>query len=321
VSVAEPFKLQIFFPEGDPNGVRVIKRDFRTGQALYFPRDKWLDAKKQEECQRLGVYILGGHKDLEDGSEDDLPTIYIGQTGDLRKRIDQHNQESQMEFWDWGIVFSSASDDLNKAHVDWLEQALIRRATEIRQSRVKNKTQPHEAKLSQAERANMETFMRDMLEILPLVGVQAFQEPKIIRPKNEFPKQDKNKPKDNNPRCDMLIVPAKEEGFKRVFLGENRWRAVRISGKFINQIKYICAYQSAPISAVTFWAEVEKIEPYGDKGKFQLFFKGKAHKLENPLKYEDLPQGFMQGPKYTNYEIFKKAKTLKELFFWKKWET
>jgi hypothetical protein len=64
---------------------------------------------------------------------------------------------------------------------------------------------------------------------------------------------------------------------------------------------------------------VEKIEPYGDKGKYQLFFKGKAQKMEHPLKYENLPQGFMQGIRYTNFEIFKKAKSLKELFFWKKW--
>jgi hypothetical protein len=123
----------------------------------------------------------------------------------------------------------------------------------------------------------------------------------------------------NDALCDMLIVPAKEEGFKRVFLGENRWRAVRISRKYLNLVRYICAYQTAPISAVTYWAEVEKIEPYGDKGKYQLFFKGKAQKMEQPLRYENLPQGFMQGIRYTNFEIFKKAKSLKELFFWKKW--
>ena len=119
--------------------------------------------------------------------------------------------------------------------------------------------------------------------------------------------------------CDMLIVPAKEEGFKKVFLGEKRWRAVRISRKYLSQVRYICAYQTTPISAVTYWAEVEKIEPYGDKGKYQLFFKGKVQKMENPLKYENLPQGFMQGIRYTNFDIFQKAKTLKELFFWKKW--
>ena len=317
MAMADPFELKIFFPQGDPNGVRTIKTVLRTGQALYFPRDKWPEAKGQEECRRLGVYILGGHTELENGLEDDLPTIYIGQSGDLRKRIDEHIKNK--EFWDWGMIISSSSDDLNEAHAKWLEQALIKKGQEIGQARVQNAQQPNENKLSQADRVNMETFMRDMLQILPLVGVQAFQKPTIIKPRATPLKKPVGKLSANDALCDMLIVPAKEEGFKRVFLGENRWWAVRISRKYLGQVRYICAYQTAPISAVTYWAEVEKIEPYGDKGKYQLFFKGKAQKIECPLKYENLPQGFMQGIRYTNFEIFKKAKSLKDLFFWKKW--
>ena len=317
MAMADPFELKIFFPQGDPNGVRTIKTVLRTGQALYFPRDKWPEAKGQEECQRLGVYILGGHVELEDGTEDDLPTIYIGQSGDLRKRIDEHIKNK--DFWDWGMIISSSSDDLNEAHAKWLEQALIKKGQEIGQARVQNAQQPSENKLAQADRVNMETFMRDMLQILPLVGVQAFQRPTVIKPRATPLKKPVGKLSANDALCDMLIVPAKEEGFKRVFLGENRWRAVRISRKYLGQVRYICAYQTAPISAVTYWAEVEKIEPYGDKGKYQLFFKGKAQKMDRPLKYENLPQGFMQGIRYTNLEIFKRAKTLKELFFWKKW--
>ena len=217
------------------------------------------------------------------------------------------------------MIISSSSDDLNEAHAKWLEQALIKKGQEIGQARVQNAQQPNENKLSQADRVNMETFMRDMLQILPLVGVQAFQRPTVIKPRATPLKKPVGKLSANDALCDMLIVPAKEEGFKRVFLGESRWRAVRISRKYLGQVRYICAYQTAPISAVTYWAEVEKIEPYGDKGKYQLFFKGKAQKMDRPLKYENLPQGFMQGIRYTNLEIFKRAKTLKELFFWKKW--
>ena len=316
MTVADPFELKIFFPQGDPNGVRTIKTVLRTGQALYFPRDKWPEAKGQEECQRLGVYILGGHVELEDGTEDDLPTIYIGQSGDLRKRIDEHIKNK--DFWDWGMIISSSSDDLNEAHAKWLEQALIKKGQEIGQARVQNAQQPNENKLAQADRVNMETFMRDMLQILPLVGVQAFQRPTVIKPRATPLKKPAGKLTAKDALCDMLIVPAKEEGFKRVFLGENRWWAVRISKKYLSQVRYICAYQTAPVSAVTYWAEVEKIEPYGDKGKYQLFFKGRAKKLETPLKYENLPQGFMQGIRYTNFETFKKAKSLKELFFWRK---
>jgi hypothetical protein len=144
--------------------------------------------------------------------------------------------------------------------------------------------------------------------------VHAFQKPAVIKPKVVPLKKPVGKLTAKHAFRDMLIVPAKEEGFKRVFLGENRWRAVRIARKYLSQLRYVCAYQTAPISAITYWAEVEKIEPYGDKGKYQLFFKGKAQKLSRPLLNENLPRGFMQGMMYTNYEIFKKSRNLKELF-------
>lgn len=32
------------------------------------------------------------------------------------------------------------------------------------------------------------------------------------------------------PEKDTVIVPAQKEGFERVFLGEDRWRAIRVSG-------------------------------------------------------------------------------------------
>jgi hypothetical protein len=44
---------------------------------------------------------------------------------------------------------------------------------------------------------------------------------------------------------DTVIVPAQREGFERVFLGEDRWRAIRVSGGMLPRIKYVAAYQSS----------------------------------------------------------------------------
>ena len=67
---------------------------------------------------------------------------------------------------------------------------------------------------------------------------------------------------------DTIVIPAWEDGFQEVFIGENCWYAIRISGGRLNEIKYIAAYQVTPISAVTHVAEIESIEPYWDKGKY-----------------------------------------------------
>ncbi len=78
---------------------------------------------------------------------------------------------------------------------------------------------------------------------------------------------------------DTVVVPALEDGFRRLFLGENRWHEVRIHGSMRPQIKYIAAYQVAPISAVTHLAPVKSIAPWKDSGKFVLDFAEPAHEI------------------------------------------
>ena len=53
--------------------------------------------------------------------------LYIGQADGVRNRIDSYYQNK--DFWDWGIIFVSNSGGLNRAHVTWLEYALVNRAT------------------------------------------------------------------------------------------------------------------------------------------------------------------------------------------------
>jgi len=112
---------------------------------------------------------------------------------------------------------------------------------------------------------------------------------------------------------DTIVVPAKKDGFERVFLGQNAWWAIRISGGMIPKIKYIAAYQTQPESAVTHVAPVEKIEPYGEAGKYKLVFSEPAKPI-GPIRFADAPSGFMQGPRYTTYEKLKFAKKVTELF-------
>jgi hypothetical protein len=50
---------------------------------------------------------------------------------------------------------------------------------------------------------------------------------------------------------DTIIVPAREDGFKEVFIGLNQWYAIRIGAAMKDRIKYIAAYQVAPVSAIT----------------------------------------------------------------------
>lgn len=113
---------------------------------------------------------------------------------------------------------------------------------------------------------------------------------------------------------DTVVVPAREEGFKETFLGENRWYAVRIHGMIRPQIKYIAAYQVQPVQAITHIAPVQSIEPWKDSGKSVVNFAEPAQEIPHiPM----LPGGRIrsfQSLRYTTRARLLAAKTLDEVF-------
>ncbi len=93
--------------------------------------------------------------------------------------------------------------------------------------------------------------------------------------------EERQRRRERRANSDTVVVPAKEEGFKETFLGENRWYSVRIGAAMKERIQYIAAYQVAPISAVTHIAEIQEIKPYKDTGKYQIIFKGPAQEIDH----------------------------------------
>lgn len=303
--MAEPFTIRIFVPDGEPDGVRLIDRMNWTGLCVVFPRSKWQEVRQRAELQRTGVYILVGYAE----QDDDLPTIYIGQADAVKTRIENHY--SNKDFWNWGVIFVSNSGALNRAHVTWLEHALVKRAVEAHRCHLENGIQPQEPALSEAEKADTKSFLKEIFQILPLVGLQVFEIPKAVA--NPHAAEASISGGLNvTPKLDTVIVPAQREGFERVFLGNNCWYAIRISGGMISKLKYIAAYQTNPVSAITHYAPVSSIEPYGDGGKYKIIFSTPA-KTIGPIPFGDAPSGAMQGPRYTSFTKLMTAKKISEL--------
>ncbi len=295
-------------PDGDPEGVRFIDRMNWTGLGIVFPREKWPTTKQRPEFSRSGLYVLVGYKN----DADQLPTIYVGEGDVVRNRIESHFQNK--EFWDRAIVFTAANNSLNKAHVKWLEYALVNRAIQADRSILENGNEPQEPALSEAERADTQAFLREVLQILPLVGLRAFEIPRpVVAPLSEPITSSEAVGKSSKLQLDTVIVPAKQDGFDKVFLGENCWYAIRIAGGMLPKIKYIAAYRSQPESSITHYAPVASIEPYGEEGKYKLIFSESAKPI-GPIPFADAPSGSMQGPRYTSLQKLLTAKKLLDLF-------
>jgi hypothetical protein len=117
-----------------------------------------------------------------------------------------------------------------------------------------------------------------------------------------------------NPEIDTLVCPAQEEGFKDVFLKDNRWFAIRISPKRIPKIKYLAMYETKPISAIRYVGKVKEIKPYKNTGKFEVVLEGPATKIKPIKRTLDNPNFAPQAPQYTIKSLIDKASKLEDIF-------
>lgn len=164
--------------------------------------------------------------------------------------------------------------------------------------------------LTESEKADTQEFLNEMLSVFPLVEIKAFDKARKIDVDVEFTEKKSTK---QHPMLDTVIVPAQEEGFKEEFLHNKCWYAIRISGGKLNEIKYIAAYQTAPVSAITHYAEVDTIEAYGDGRKYKLNFKGEPIAFK-PIPFGAAKTGSLQSSRYTSLEKMLKVKSVKEFF-------
>lgn len=165
---SSPFSLRIFVADGDPDGLRVVERSNWVGKALMFPRTLLPQVKQRAELGQTGVYLLLGPR--EDGEGD---MLCVGEGDPIRPRLESHY--AQKDFWTRAVCFVAAPGQLNKAHVQFLESNLVRLAKAAKRMPLDNGNHPAEPSLSEADRADMLVFLDNVLGMLPVLGVGAFE--------------------------------------------------------------------------------------------------------------------------------------------------
>ena len=120
--MSRPQTIQIFLPSGDPRGMRVAEITTRIVRVIEVPRSQLGDFLRMPEAQQVGVYFLMGEL-----SEAGLPRTYIGQSGSVGKRLEQHHQNK--DFWNRAFVLISLTNSLTQTHGLFLEWLAIAEAT------------------------------------------------------------------------------------------------------------------------------------------------------------------------------------------------
>ena len=102
--------------------MRVAEITTRIVRVIEVPRSQLADFLKMPEAQQVGVYFLMGEL-----SEAGLPRTYIGQSGSVGKRLEQHHQNK--DFWNRAFVVIWLTNSLTQTHALFLEWLAIAEAT------------------------------------------------------------------------------------------------------------------------------------------------------------------------------------------------
>ncbi|QDU39196.1 GIY-YIG catalytic domain protein [Maioricimonas rarisocia] len=147
--------IQIFLPFGEPRGIRIAEFTTRNIQTILIPRSDLVQAKSRSELDHVAVYFLFGESE-----EFAKPIVYIGQTEDVRKRLDHHN--SSKDFWKTAVLGISRTQTFTQAHIRYLEWYCIQKAKEVNRYALDNDNTPGKPFVT----APMEADLFDAFEML-----------------------------------------------------------------------------------------------------------------------------------------------------------
>ncbi len=164
--------IKIFLIDGDPNGRMSCEISNWTGKGYKIPRIKVKDCIDRQDLNNTGVYLLFG-KD-----EEGIDLVYIGEAETSLKRLIQHM--TQKDFWHETIVFISKDENLNKAHVKYLENRLHDLAKTAHRYKIINTTIPTQSSISESDKAEMEEYLENIKILVNTFGHKVFEEKREI---------------------------------------------------------------------------------------------------------------------------------------------
>lgn len=160
--------IKIFLIDGDPNGRMSCELSNWTGKAYKIPRIKIKDCSDRSDLNTTGVYLLFGKN--EEGND----LVYIGEAENVLVRLNQHL--SSKDFWKETIVFISKDENLNKAHIKYLENRLHDLGTKTNRYVIENGCTPTLSSISESDRAEMEEFIENIKLMVNTLGHKVFED-------------------------------------------------------------------------------------------------------------------------------------------------
>ena len=128
-------KLETIYHNGQPDGIRSIRRNLSTMTVYVVPRPLLTEAKTISGINRPGIYYL-----INESDDNTIAQIYVGQTRNGIARLDDHNRSK--DFWNKAIMFLADSKTFTLDMISGLEKFAILKAQESKRYKVENTIVP-----------------------------------------------------------------------------------------------------------------------------------------------------------------------------------
>lgn len=155
--------IRIYLADATVTGIRYAELVNWTGHAIACPRNRLNELKNWPESSKPGVYFL-----FEGRFGSSKPTAYIGESENVAQRLTNHDRKK--DFWSEAVIFTSKDENLTKAHIKYLESALVCLSKNADRYELENGNTPSESSLPRADRDAMKEFVENVRMVLGTLG-------------------------------------------------------------------------------------------------------------------------------------------------------
>lgn len=168
--------IQMFLLDGSADGRVFCELGNWTGKACRIPRHLLRASADRKELYRAGVYFLFGR----DETTNEVGIVYVGEAEEIYPRLQQHQDK---DFWNEALIFVSKDENLNKAHIKFLEHTIHQAAIAAGRYRIENGNTPNRPAISEAEMSVMSEFFDQLRLLTGALGYKVFEP--LVTPKTQ----------------------------------------------------------------------------------------------------------------------------------------
>ena len=173
--------IQMCIFDGNANGRIMCELSNWNGRVYKISRNDLNEFAKRSDSEFTGVYFLFG-KD-----EDNNDTVYVGEAEKMLVRLKQHLKDHN--YWTDCVVVISKDNNLNKAHVKFLENKFYNLANDAKRATIINNTVPTCSTISEFDESMLEEFIDNAKLLVNTLGYKVFDKIDVSAMENNEDKQ------------------------------------------------------------------------------------------------------------------------------------